>query len=653
MKKLTFFFVFCLCLIITIQAQVITNVQSGKWYGFERVKFNFNGRAAWYVKPAQPAEGNPWVWRAHFPGWHATMDSVLLSRGFFIAYINTNDMYASPAAMRIWDMFYDYLVTQKDFAPKVALEGVSRGGLYVYGWAKRNPSKVACIYAEAPVCDFKSWPGGKGKSRGSAGDWNLLLKCYGFTEEAALAYKDNPLDNLQQLASYKVPVMHVIGLQDSVVPPEENTFLLVNNYTRLGGIATIVPMTRGKKELGGHHFEIENVNRLADFITSNSLPVKHTLDAALFHSIRGGLNNCFIRFQKEKKGRVAFLGGSITENPGWRDKICRYLTERFPDTKFEFIPAGIGSTGSTPGAFRLENDVLSKGQIDLLFEEASVNDNVNGFDDKAKIRGMEGIVRHARQVNPRMDIVLMYFVDPDKIAAYNQGIVPSEIRTHDTVALRYNLPSVNLAKEVTDRIRAGEFTWNDDFKNLHPSPYGQEIYYQSIRGLLEACWKNCDTLQPVRNYPLPKELDKFSYDRGIYLDIHQVKNIRDWKLVDNWKPTDGTGSRRGFSNVPMLIAETPGAELEFSFKGTAVGICVAAGQDAGIIEYSIDNKPYKKQDLFTKWSKQLHIPWYYVLDNELSKGKHSIKIRISQDKNPESNGHACRIVHFLVNGSKA
>ena len=117
------------------------------WKGFEKVDFPFEGTSAWYVKPQQPLPGNPWVWRAHFPTWHTEMDSILLSRGFHVAYLNTNDLFGHPKAMRLWDQFYDYLTTSKGFAPKVALDGVSRGGLYVYGWAKRNPSKVSCIHA--------------------------------------------------------------------------------------------------------------------------------------------------------------------------------------------------------------------------------------------------------------------------------------------------------------------------------------------------------------------------------------------------------------------------------------------------------------------------------------------------------------------------
>ncbi|NBU36377.1 MAG: SGNH/GDSL hydrolase family protein, partial [Bacteroidetes bacterium] len=146
--------------------------------GFEREHFVFQGRKAWLIKPEKELEGKPWIWRAHFPEWHTEVDSILLSKGFHIVYLNTNDMFGSNAAMQIWDAFYAFLVQKKGFSPFVALEGVSRGGLYVYQWAKRNPLKVSCIYAEAPVCDIKSWPGGKGKGKGSPQDWNKFLTEY-------------------------------------------------------------------------------------------------------------------------------------------------------------------------------------------------------------------------------------------------------------------------------------------------------------------------------------------------------------------------------------------------------------------------------------------------------------------------------------------
>src|SRR5690554_4187735 len=64
-------------------------------------------------------------------------------------------------------------------------------------------------------------------------------------------------------------------------------------------------------------------------------------------------------FQKGK-GDVAFLGGSITEMDGYRPMVCEFLTQKFPETQFNFIDAGIASTCSDVGAFRLETDVLEK-----------------------------------------------------------------------------------------------------------------------------------------------------------------------------------------------------------------------------------------------------------------------------------------------------
>ena len=54
----------------------------------------------------------------------------------------------------------------------------------------------------------------------------------------------------------------------------------------------------------------------------------------------------------------------------------------------------------------------------------------------------------------------------------------------------------------------------------------------------------------------------------------------------------------------MLVGEYPGKIIKFAFEGNAVGIAVAAGPDAGIIEYSIDDQPWQKLDLFTRWSQK-------------------------------------------------
>lgn len=622
-----------------------------EWKGFTRYNFKFEGRDSHVTLPENPLRGNPWVWRARFPGWHTEMDSLLLSEGFHVAYVNTDNMYGSPAAVAVWDRFYNYLTTEWKLHPKVALEGVSRGGLFIYNWAKRNPEKVNCIYAEAPVCDFKSWPGGFGGGKGSEADWERLKTAYGFSsDEEALAYRDNPIDNLEALALAKVPVLHMIGLNDEIVPPDENTYILIDRYIKLGGPATVIPCTQGKQELFGHHFPIETPRQAADFIRYHTALPEQLLNAENYHKQRHGIRNSLLKFQQEKKGRVAFLGGSITYNGGWRDSISNYLQNRFPDTEFEFIAAGISSMGSTPAAFRLDRDVLAGGSVDLLFEEAAVNDSGNGRSSQEQVRAMEGIVRHVRRNNPAADIVIMHFVDPQKMEDYRLGKVPEVIQNHEKVAAHYNIATINLAKEVTERIDAGEFSWEDDFKNLHPSPFGQGVYFRSMKAFLENAWAGTVAEDDkIESQVLPEPIDAGNYENGALIEPKNAQIITGWQLVENWKPDDRAGTRANYVNVPMLISQDEGNTLEFTFNGNAVGLAVAAGPDAGIIEYRIDNNDWQKQDLFTRWSSNLHLPWYYTLAAGLEEGEHVLQIRIAGEKNPQSSGNACRIRYFFVN----
>tara|TARA_R110001592_G_scaffold8105_2_gene44638 strand:- start:195328 stop:197304 length:1977 start_codon:yes stop_codon:yes gene_type:complete len=626
------------------------STEVSEWKGFERYDFSFQGKKARLILPKKPLQGNPWIWRARFPDWHTEADSILVSEGFHLAYINTDNLFGAPEAVKVWNDFHRFLTAEHRLQYKVSLMGVSRGGLFIYNWAKENPEKVASIYAEAPVLDFKSWPGGFGESEGSPKDWDKLKKVYNFAnDEEAKAYSNNPIDNLMKLPAHRVPILHMIGLEDQVVPVDENTLPFVQKYIKAGGIATVVTSVNGEQSLKGHHFPIQTPRLVADFIKYNAkqaLPLR----SEEYHQTNGGIKNTLINFSQKGSGRVAFLGGSITHNPGWRDSVSNYLQNRFQNTDLVFINAGIPSMGSTPSAFRLEKDVLAKGKIDLLFIEAAVNDSGNGRTSTEQKRALEGIIRHARQVNPQMDIVVMHFVDPGKMASYNQGLVPEVIKNHQYVADYYNISTINLAKEVTDRINAGEFTWEDDFKDLHPSPFGQGIYGNSIITFLKNSYEKSQNLtDKTTNYSTAERMDAFSYDKGRLIDIAEAKLAKGWHIAPNWKPGDDEKTRPGFVNEPFLIGNKGAKSLKLSFEGNTVGIAVASGQDAAKISYRIDKGNWQQLDLLTKWSKQLHLPWYYTLASELENAPHLLEIRVPDSLNDNLQRKACRIRYFYVN----
>jgi lysophospholipase L1-like esterase len=381
----------------------------------------------------------------------------------------------------------------------------------------------------------------------------------------------------------------------------------------------------------------------------SNVTVSQELDTNFYHhNHRGSLVSACQTYQTGY-ARVAFLGGSITYNPGWRDSLTTYFKRRYPETEFDFINAGIPSMGSTPGSFRLERDVLAHRQVDLLFVEAAVNDYANGRTPTEITRGMEGIIRHTLLVNSSTSIVMMHFVDPNKMDQFQQGKVPEVIRLHEEVARHYNISSINLAKEVTERIDAGEFDWENDFKDLHPSPFGQNIYYQSIRQFLENACDDPNNVKGNDSANLPPPLDPNSYTHGKLVEPTSDQTAEGWQIIDNWKPSDSGGTRNNYVHVPMLVGVYPGDPILFQFEGNAVGIAVASGPNAGIIEYRIDGASWKKQDLHTRWSQQLYLPWYFTLVSGLENGKHTLEIRLSEEKNSESQGRKAIIRYFYYN----
>jgi pimeloyl-ACP methyl ester carboxylesterase len=245
------------------------------WEGFDRYDFEVDGHPAIVVVPKQSLPGKPWIWRGEFFGAFANADAALVAKGFHLAYLRVPDLFGSPTAVMDWNVFYDELTGEYHLAKKPALICLSRGGLYCYNWAIANPNKVSAIYADAPVCDFKSWPGGKlkglGKGEGSAAEWDKMLKAYGFHSDAeAIAYRGNPVDNLKPLAEAHVPLLHVYGTADPVVPWEENTAVVAERYRQLGGDITLIP----KPGVGHHPHGLADPTPIVDFIMKYAAQVE-------------------------------------------------------------------------------------------------------------------------------------------------------------------------------------------------------------------------------------------------------------------------------------------------------------------------------------------------------------------------------------------
>ncbi len=255
------------CAMWSVPAGAADGPKKSDWNGFEMLDFTVDGRACLLVIPKTPAKDKPWMWRTEFFGHEPQGDIALLGKGFYVAYMDVQNMYGAPVALDHMDAFYAHLTKEYGLSSKATLEGFSRGGLFAYNWAARNPTKTAALYVDAPVCDFKSWPGGKGKGKGSGGDWQNLLKVYKFAnEQEALDYKLNPVDNLEPLAKARIPILSICGAADDVVPMEENTSLVEERYKKLGGSITVI----AKPGIGHHPHSLKDPKPIVDFVLKSN-----------------------------------------------------------------------------------------------------------------------------------------------------------------------------------------------------------------------------------------------------------------------------------------------------------------------------------------------------------------------------------------------
>lgn len=209
-------------------------------------RFEIDGHAAFVIQPpeAKRKADMPWVFyaptfKSRLPsekdeGW---MIRQFLENGIAIAGVDVGESYGSPAGRQVYTALYEKVVKDYHFASKASLLARSRGGLMLYAWAADHPDKVKCIAGIYPVCNLESYPG-LAKACGAFSLTEPQLK-------AALTLH-NPIERLAPLAKAGVPIFHIHGDVDKVVPLHENSAVVANRYKKLGGKMTLeVPKGQG------------------------------------------------------------------------------------------------------------------------------------------------------------------------------------------------------------------------------------------------------------------------------------------------------------------------------------------------------------------------------------------------------------------------
>lgn len=235
------------------------------WNGFLMERLSFEGRDAIVVFPKEGTSiGRLAIKTEYWDAFPAT-EIALLERGFHLCYIRNETRFALDDDVDRKARFVCYVSEKYGLQRRVVPVGMSCGGLWAIKFAARHPDLVSCLYLDAPVLNYMSWPCGFGTATRSVADRQVdeAIHAHGMQSISELInYREMPLDKIPQLIACKIPVVLVAGGSDCVVPYHENGIYLQKAY-EAAGLELEVYI---KPECDHHPHGLEDVTPVVDFI---------------------------------------------------------------------------------------------------------------------------------------------------------------------------------------------------------------------------------------------------------------------------------------------------------------------------------------------------------------------------------------------------
>lgn len=391
--------------------------------------------------------------------------------------------------------------------------------------------------------------------------------------------------------------------------------------------------------------------------------------ASIPFAARGGLPNVAARLAEGNPVKIAYFGGSITSQNGWRPQTLKYLQTKYPKSEISQIHAAIGGTGSSLGVLRVNYDVI-RFKPDLVFVEFAVNDHGAKVDEIH--RCMEGIVRQIWRELPETDIIFVYTITAGRLNDYLKGELPRSASAMEDVATHYQIPMINFGYDVAALEKEGKLVMKTSDKGMtkvsgdelnidslpqtedgkipfsgdgvHPNlNTGHVIYTDQFIKALPELIKNPATVKHELIKPLVA--DCIEQVMSLPLDAPGIKLSGPVaKLAD-----DDQLFKRFKNRMPSMWKLAPGATIEFKFRGTRAQLYDLLGPGSGLITIDVDGKTreqrridpyctYWRLALVTAFSGKdgLHHVKIEVTDKELDKRNILFeRNRADFDKNPD------------------
>ncbi len=350
--------------------------------------------------------------------------------------------------------------------------------------------------------------------------------------------------------------------------------------------------------------------------------------------LEGDLTRLAAAMRKAQAGEeitVATIGGSITEGYSSSTFGNCYATifyswweSCFPDTKVNYINAGIGGTPSYLGVHRVKQHVLDE-DPDVVIVEFSVNDGADNFYKKS----YDNLVRKIMMSQNEPAVILLFTTQEDGTNAQENDSL---------IGFKYRLPMISYGNAVLPSIENDEFAWSDiSPDNVHPNDMGHAIIGELLYTYLNDVYSRLDEI-PEEITPFDyTSLTKESYLNADMLGPEEITPVQLGSFKEARVNSHFTKSWHTATGEESIIFE--------NVEAANIGICFQRDTDGAYGQYDVyvDGELVKTLDGHFKngWGSSIESVEVYVSDEPTL---HSIEIK----KNPESTGDLFTVLRLLI-----
>lgn len=253
------------------------------------------------------------------------------------------------------------------------------------------------------------------------------------------------------------------------------------------------------------------------------------------------------------KDNELLKSGEIPAKAAYAEIFFKWWQEKFPETSFRFINAGIGGTDSYLGVHRLQEDVLEY-QPDLVLVEFSVNDGNDIFHKTT----YDNLIYHLLNDGCSPAVMLLFMSQTNGASA--QG-------NHALVGYHYSVPMVSYANVTADMIKTGRFSDKElSGDQVHPSALGHAVTGEILWNYLNSVYEDLSELEAPET-GAETALTRVIYENARILDSDDIMpdETGDFtetevctEFPDGWS-CDGEGGIRftaSFSRLGILYYAT-------------------------------------------------------------------------------------------------